>query len=60
MKGLENNNRTQTPLEYYTTYPKTKKVCKKCNYENKMAGNGQITSERVSSGSHATNWTQTS
>jgi hypothetical protein len=47
-------------LEYYTTYPKTKKVCKKCNYENKMAGNGQITSERVSSGSHATNWTQTS
>jgi hypothetical protein len=60
VKGLENDNRTRTPLEYYTTYPKTTNFCKKCNYENEMAGKGQITSERASSGSHATNRTRTS
>jgi hypothetical protein len=60
VKGLEKDNRTQTPLEYYTTYLKTINFCKKCNYENKMAGNGQLTSERASSGSHATNRTLTS
>ena len=48
-------------LVYYTTYPKTTNFC--CviiEGANKMAGKGQITSERASSGRHATYRTQTS